>query len=333
VEGGGVIARRRFVILLGGAALLRPRLARADGTVKRLGVLMPTAEGDAETEELGGVFRRALEAQGWAGGRNLRFDYRWGDGDERRIDLLARQLVATSPDAIFAGGDPALAPLKHATRTIPIVFVSATDPLAQGFVKDLDHPGGNITGFANFSPAMAGRWLSLLKEIAPGLARVGVLYNPETAPYSDAYLQAIAARAPALAIKAAPAPIHDEDEIDRAVAALQGGGAGLVVPSDAFTLTHAQAVIAAAAKHRVPAVYAFDVFATNGGLVSYGIDLADEMRQAAHYVDRVLSGDNPGDLPVQMPSKFKLVINMRTAAALGLQVPDALQAEADVVIR
>lgn len=327
------IDRRALLALLGAAAATLPRRSRAQqgSTIKRLGVLMPTSEDDPETEQLGAEFRRALGRFGWTGGRNIRFDYRWGAGDQRRIDALALQLVAAAPDAIFAGGAPAVAPLKRATSTIPIVFVSASDPVDEGFVTDLAHPGGNITGFANFAPSMAGRWLSLLKEIAPATNRAAMLYNPVTAPYADTFRKWLEAAAPPLGIKLETAPVQDEDGIDPAFAALAGGSAGAVVPSDAFTLTHAQAIIAIAARHRVPAVYAFEVFPANGGLASYGVDLNEEMRQAATYVDRVLSGDKPGDLAVILPGKFTLALNLKTATALGLAIPPGLRSRADEV--
>jgi putative tryptophan/tyrosine transport system substrate-binding protein len=327
--------RRDLLATISGVAVgwTTAALAQQAGRTRQIGVLMPTAESDPETSELGAEFRRALQALGWTGGRNLRIDYRWGDGDARRIQSLATQLVATAPDVILAGGAPAVAPLKRATSTIPIVFVSASDPVAQGFVASLAHPGGNITGFTNYEPGMGGAWLGLLHEIAPAVARVGVLYNPTTAPYTDVFLRALNAAANPIAIRIDAAPVHDDGEIERAMAALGSSGqGGLIVPSDAFTLTHARTVIAAAAQHRLPAVYAFEVFATNGGLAAYGVDLAEQMRQAAKYVDRILSGDRPGDLPVLTPSKFTLVVNRKTATALGLALPPTLLARADEVI-
>lgn len=327
--------RRDLLAVFGGAATgwTTAALAQQSNRARHIGVLMPTAESDPETSELGAVFRRALQDLGWTGGRNLRIDYRWGGGDARRIASLAAELVAAAPDVILAGGAPAVTPLKRATSTIPIVFVSASDPVAQGFVASLAHPGGNITGFTNFEPGMGGKWLGLLNEIAPAVARVAVLFNPTTAPYTDLFLRALDAAARPIGIKIEAAPVHDDGEIDRAMAALgRAGQGGLVVPSDAFTLTHARAVITLAARHRLPAVYAFEVFATSGGLVSYGVDLAEQMRQAAKYVDRILSGNSPGDLPVLTPTKFNLVVNRKTATALGLTIPQSLLARADAVI-
>ncbi|HZT51312.1 MAG TPA: ABC transporter substrate-binding protein [Stellaceae bacterium] len=327
--------RRDLLALVGGAAASRATraLAQQGGRLRQIGILMPTAESDPESTDLGAVFRSALQDLGWTGGRNLRFDYRWGGGDARRIQSLASALVAARPDVILAGGAPAVAPLKRATSTIPIVFVSASDPVAQGFVASLAHPGGNITGFTNFAPGMGGAWLGLLHEIAPAVSRVGVLYNPVTAPYNDVFLRALAAAANPLGIGVAPAPVHDDTEIERAAQSFaRGGTGGLIVPSDAFTLTHAGAVIAAAARHKLPAVYPFATFAANGGLVAYGVDLPAQMRQAAKYVDRILSGDSPGDLPVLTPTTFRLVVNRKTATALGLTVPPTLLARADEVI-
>ena len=327
--------RRDLITMLGGAMLggAHVALAQQSDRLRRIGVLMPTAESDPETSDLGAVFRRAMQELGWTGGRNLRVDYRWGAGDARRIATLAQQMVADAPDAILAGGAPVVAPLQRATTTIPIVFISASDAVAQGFVQTLAHPGGNITGFTNFAPEMAGRWLALLREIEPFVARVAVLYNPATAPYTEWFLRALQGAPSAAGVKIEATPVHDEGEVDRAMDALQRTGhGGLMVPSDAFTLTHSQAVIDLAAKHRLPAIYAFRVFATNGGLVSYGVDLADQMRQAAKYIDRILSGTSPGDLPVQEPSKFQLVIDVKTAKTLGLTIPPTLLARADEVI-
>jgi putative tryptophan/tyrosine transport system substrate-binding protein len=325
--------RRDLLALAGAASLAGPHLARAQGQMKRIGVLMPNAESDPESVDLGAVFRQSMQELGWIGGRTARIDYRWGGGDQGRINNLAQQMVAGSPDVIFAGGYPAVAPLKRATSTIPIVFISVSDPIGAGFVQSLAHPGGNLTGFTSFEPSMGGKWLDLLKQAAPGVRRASVLYNPATAPYTNRFLDALKPVAPNYGVTISAAAVRDEGEIESAAAALEpGGDASLLVPSDAFTLTHAQAVIAAAARHRLPAVYAFRVFAENGGLLSYGVDLGDQMRQAAKYVDRILSGTSPADLPVQQPTRFELLINLKTAKSLGLTVPPALLASATEVI-
>jgi putative ABC transport system substrate-binding protein len=333
-QGNIPVGRRGLIALAGGAAVAwaLPARAQQSDRVRHIGILMPTAESDPETADLGAVFRQALQTLGWTGGRNLRIDYRWGAGDARRIDSYARELVAGAPDVILAGGAPAVAPLQRATSTIPIVFISASDPVAQGFVANPAHPGGNITGFTNFAPSMGGQWLGLLHEIAPGVTNVAVLFNPTTAPYTDRFLRSLDATASGVKVEAAR--VHDEAEIERAMAELERAGhGGLLVPSDAFTLTHSQAVIAMAAQHRLPAVYAFRVFAANGGLMSYGVDLEAQMRQAASYVDRILSGTSVADLPVQTPTNFTLAINLATAAALGLEVPPALSSRADELIK
>jgi putative tryptophan/tyrosine transport system substrate-binding protein len=327
--------RRDLVVMLGGAMLggAAAALAQDSDRLRHIGILMPTSENDPETSDLGAVFRQEMQELGWTGGRNLRVDYRWGDGDARRIATLATQMVADGPDVILAGGSPAVAPLQRATSTIPIVFISASDAVAQGFVQDLAHPGGNITGFTSFSPDMAERWLALLRQLDPFMARVAVLYNPATAPYTEWFLRAAQGAPSAEGVKIEPAAVHAESDIDRAMDALERAGhGGLLVPSDAFTLTHSQAVIDMAARHRLPAVYAFRVFAGNGGLASYGVDLAEQMRLAAKYIDRILSGTSPGDLPVQEPTKLQLAINVRTAKTLGLTVPQAVLARADEVI-
>jgi putative tryptophan/tyrosine transport system substrate-binding protein len=325
--------RRRDLLAAGAAAVLVPAGARAQGRMKRIGVLMPNAENDPESVDLGAIFRQSMQALGWIGGRTARIDYRWGGGDQARINSLAQQMVADQPDVILAGGAPVVAPLKGATSSIPIVFISVSDPVAQGFVQSLPQPGGNLTGFTSFEPSMGGKWLDLLKQVAPATHRAAVLYNPVTAPYTDLFLKALVPVEANYGVKTAAAPVHDENEIEQACAAQEtGGGGSLLVPSDAFTLTHAQAVIASAARHRLPAVYAFRVFAQQGGLMSYGVDLSDQMRQAAKYVDRILSGSSPGELPVQQPTRFELLINEKTAGVLGLTVPPTLLASAVEVI-
>ncbi len=329
------LRRREFVAMLAAAAAVRASIAFAQdhGRTRRIGVLMPIAESDPEAEDLGAPFRARLQELGWTGGRNLHIDYRWAGGDADRIRTYASELVALGPDVILAGGAPVVAPLERATQTIPIVFVAVSDPVSQGFVADMAHPGGNVTGFTNFAPSMGGKWLALLKEMAPRTSHVGVLYNPRTAPYTDRFMHSVAAAAPGLSVTARAVAAADEDGIETGIAGIaRTANGGLLVPSDAFTLAHYGAVVAAAARHGVPAIYGFRVFAENGGLASWGVDLHDEMRQAASYIDRILSGTSPGDLPVQEPSAFQLVVNAKTAKALGLTLPPALLARADEVI-
>ncbi len=330
----GLLPRRELITVLGAMALApRVAFAQQSGGAKRIGVLMPTSENDPEVSDLGAVFRQALQELGWIGGRNLSVDYRWGGGDARRIATLAVQMVASAPDTILAGGAPVVAPLKRATTTIPIVFISASDPVGQGFVASLSHPGGNITGFTNFEPSMGGKWLGLLKEIAPGLAHATVLYNPVTAPYADRFLRSVQGAGPALGVAVDGVQLHDEGDIEPALAALaKKGGGGLLLPSDVFTLNHADAVVALASQYRLPAIYAFRVIATRGGLVSWGVDLGEQMRLAAKYIDRILSGTSPGDLPVLQPTRFTLVVNKKAATAIGLVLPPAVLARADEVI-
>ncbi len=326
--------RRDLLAALGALAFApRPALAQQSGGTKRIGILMPTAENDPEVSDLGAIFRQAMQELGWVGGRNLSIDYRWGGGDPRRIATLAVQMVATAPDVILAGGEPVVAPLKRATSTIPIVFISASDPVGQGLVADLAHPGGNITGFTNFEPTMGEKWLALLKQMAPGLAHVGVLYNPATAPYVAPFLRSVEGAAPALGIAVDGVQLREEGEIAPAMAAIATkGGGGLLLPSDVFTLNHAETIVALASQYRLPAIYAFRVIAVEGGLVSWGVDLGAQMRLAAKYIDRILSGTSPGDLPVQQPTRFTLVINKKTAAAIGLVLSPAVLARADEVI-
>ena len=263
----------------------------------------------------------------------MRIDYRWGAGDPRRIAAYAQELATLRPNVILAGGAPALAALKRVTSTIPVVFISVTDPVGQGFVQSLAHPGGNVTGFTNFDPATGGRWLALLREVAPAVKRVAVLYNPATAPYTEGFLQAIAPVAQGYGMTVAAARVGDVGAMQTALAELAAEpNSGLLVPSDAYTYSHADEVTAAAARHRLPAIYAFRIFAASGGLMSYGVNLTAEMRQAAAYVDRVLNGDKPADLPVQQPSKFELIVNLKAAKAQDIPVPQTLIAQADEVI-
>jgi putative tryptophan/tyrosine transport system substrate-binding protein len=328
-----IIGRRRF--LLGAGALLVPARAFAQQAerVRRIAALMPTSESDSETPGLGAAFRRALQDFGWTSGKNLRVDYRWGGGDANRIAAYAAQIVADQPEVILAGGAPAVVPLKRATDSIPIVFIATSDPIAQGFVSNLAHPGGNITGFTNFAPTMGADWLRLLKEVAPAVNHVGVLYNPKTAPYTQSFISAAQAAAGPLAIKVSGAPVGDDAEIATTITAIgRAPGGGLLVPSDAFTYTHSLKIVGQAARNRLPAIYAFRVFAASGGLISYGVDLLQQTRQAAAYVDRILFGTSPGDLPVQPPSRLRLVINKKTATDLGLTLPPALLARADLVL-
>jgi putative tryptophan/tyrosine transport system substrate-binding protein len=326
--------RREFITLLGGAAAW-PLMARAQQTerVRRIGILHPLAASDPEGQLRDSILRQRLEELGWRDGYNVRIDYRWASGDTVRIRALAAELVSLKPDAILGASTPVVAALRAETSTIPIVFVQVIDPVAAGFVTSLARPGGNLTGITNFEFSVGGKWLETLKEILPQLARVAVLYNPKTAPYAPSLLRSIEAAALSFAMEAIDTPVRDSAETERAIDAFaQKPNSGLLVLPDASTLLDRDLIIARSAQHRLPAVYPFRYFAVNGGLVSYGTDAADTHRQAVSYVDRILRGTKPEELPVQAPNKFELVINLKTAKALGLEVPPTLLARADEVI-
>ena len=332
--------RRDVITLLGGAAvapsLLWPHTARAQqpGRVRRIGVLMGIAESDPERQAFVSAFTRALADSGWREGSNIRIDYRWGAGDRDRIRGFAHELVELQPDLIVGHTTPVVAALKQQTRIIPIVFIQVSDPVGSGFISGFAEPGGNITGFTNLESSMSSKLVELLKEIAPGVTRIALMFNPETAPSGGSYfLRPVEAAAPALKVKILPAPVHDAAEIDAAITALtREPGAGLIVMPDVFVLAHREQLLALTEQHRLPAAYAYRLFAASGGLMSYGTDLVDLFRRAAPYVDRVLKGAKPAELPVQQPVKFELVINLKTAKALGLTIPLTLQAAADEVI-
>jgi putative ABC transport system substrate-binding protein len=328
-----MIRRRDFITLLGGAAAW-PLAARAQQgeRVRRIGVLMPFDENDPVQKTYVSAFTRALAGLGWTDGGNVRMDVRWGRADINRIQALAQELVGLQPDIIFTWGTPPSVALQRETRTIPIVFASVTDPVAQHIIPRLDRPSGNITGFANYEAPLGGKWLELLSEIAPGLNRAGIMFNPGTAPVS-AFMPSIEMAARSLKVVPIFAPVHSDGEIETAIIALgREPGGGLVVMPDTFTVGHRAPIILAAARNNVPAVYADSVIARDGGLLSYAVDRVDLFRRAASYVDRILRGDKPGDLPVQLPTKFEMVLNLKTAKALGLAVPPSIVLRADEVI-
>ena len=300
--------------------------------MRRVGVLQATAENDPETQARTKAFRQGLAALGWTEGRDILIDYRYAAGDAARIKAYAAEMVSAGPDLILANSTPVVAALRQG-NPLPIVFVQVTDPIGQGFVASLARPGGNITGFTAFEPAMGSKWLAMLKEIAPGVARVALMFNPDTAPFARMFWQPVEDAAPSFDVKPIQAPVRDVGEIEHAIEALaRDGNGGLMVLPDISTTNHRDLIIALAARHRLPAVYPFRYFAANGGLMSYGIDVADVYRRAASYVDRILKGEKPSDLPVQAPTKFELVINLKTAKALGLTVPISMQQRADEVI-
>jgi putative ABC transport system substrate-binding protein len=325
--------RRSFITLLGGAAAW-PLAARAQqgGRMRRIGVLMAGDENDREGKLRYSALSQALGGLGWTDGRNVRMDLRWGGGDINGIRAHAQELVGLQPDIILTIGATATAALQRETRTIPVVFASVGDPVASGIVARLDRPGGNVTGFALNEASLGGKWLKLLSEIAPGLKRVAIMFNPDTAPAS-AYMPSLEMAARSFKIELTIAPVHTDVEIETSIKALgREPGGGLVVTPDAFTNTHRETIVLAAARNKVPAVYGISDMTRHGGLLSYGADLVEALRRVATYVDRILRGAKPGDLPVQLPTKFEMVVNRKTATALGLAIPPSILLRADEVI-
>jgi putative tryptophan/tyrosine transport system substrate-binding protein len=326
--------RRELIALLGGAALTRPKLALAQDLMRCVGMLMPFAEDDPEAVIRIAALRQKLQELGWAFGRNFRIEPRWAGGDLDRTRMFAAELAAIAPDVILAAGTPALTALTKETRGVPIVFVAVPDPVGQGLVASLARPGGNATGFANLDFPVGGKWLELLTAIAPGVSRVILLFNPETAAGGgSSLLQLLEEGAGSLSLESTGGPVHERGDIERTIATFaRGPNGGMLVLPDNFINAHRELIVALAEKHRLPAIYPSRFFVTAGGLVSYGIDVLDMYRGAASYIDRILKGANPGDLPVQQPTKFELVINLKTAKAFGLTVPPSLLARADEVI-
>ena len=327
--------RRDFIAGLGGAAAW-PAATRsqqsASGT-RRIGVVMVNSEGDPDGQVRVKAFLQGLEELGWREGRNLRIDYRWGAGEPDRARAFAAELVALAPDAILANGSPAVAALQHATRSIPVVFVVVTDPVGAGFVESRARPGANITGFSTFEAEIGGKWLELLKEIAPDLRRAAGILDPNFKAFAGLW-RAIEDLAPQSGVEARGLPFRDPaDDIESAVTTFaQEPGGGLIVLPTAINNLARRRIFAIAARHRLPAVYPFRHYAADGGLMTYGFDTPDLFRRGASYVDRILKGDKPAHMPVQAPTKYEMVINMKTALALGLTVPPTLLARADEVI-
>jgi ABC-type uncharacterized transport system substrate-binding protein len=327
--------RREFITLLGGAAVASPVAVRAQQTdrMRRIGVLMGWAESDPATQSLVATFRDVLAKFGWRQGENLRIELRWGNGNAARIAAFAKELVDLRPDAIIGQTTPVIRALARETQAIPIVFVQVSDPIGSGFAASFARPGGNITGFTTDNSAQGGKWVELLKEIAPHTVRIALLFNPATAAPPKYFLPSIQAAASSFALQASAAPVHSKDEIDGVVAAiaLKPGG-GLIATPDPFNVANRDLIISLAAHYGVPAIYFNRFFADSGGLIVYGSPFAEFFRQAAGYVNRILKGTKPADLPVQAPTKFELIINVKTAKALGLTVPPTLLALADEVI-
>jgi putative tryptophan/tyrosine transport system substrate-binding protein len=328
------MSRREFITLLCGAAVAWPLAVRAQQPerVRRIGVLMNVAAADPEGQAQVAAFLQALQQLGWDEGRNVRIDTRWGENDVERDRRYATELLAFAPDVILASGSLSVAALRHVTHTSPIVFAGVSDPVGAGFVDTLARPGGNVTGFMIFEYSVSGKWLELLKEIAPRIMRAAVLRDSAN-PAGIAQFGAIQAVAQSLGVALRPVDIHDAGEIERSIASFaRAANGGLIVTPGASVSAHHDLIVMLAARYKLPAVYSSRPMVIGGGLICYGPDIADQFRQAAGYVDRILKGEKPADLPVQAPTKYELVINLKTAKALGLTVPETLLARANEVI-
>ena len=329
-----MIRRRKFITLLGGVAAAWPLAARAQQPerMRRIGVLIPYAADDPEGQARIAAFLQGLQQLGWAIGRNVRIDTRWATTNAAEIRRHVAELVALAPDVILATGTSTVGPLLQATRTVPIVFPAIGDPVGAGFVDSLARPGGNATGFMSYEYSLSGKWLELLKQIAPGVTRVAILRDAAVSigPVQFGVIQAVA---PSLRVDINPINMRDAGEIERAIAAFAGSpNGGLILTAGAMGLLHRDLIVTLAARHKLPAVYPYRHIVTGGGLISYGADYTDQYRRAAGYVDRILKGEKPADLPVQAPTRYELVINLKTAKALGLEVPASVLARADEVI-
>jgi putative tryptophan/tyrosine transport system substrate-binding protein len=329
------VRRRTFIAGLGSAAVW-PVVARGQqaGLVRHIAVLTSSDENDPKAKGDLTAFLKGLAELGWIDGHNVHIDYRWTAGSAERAPIFAKELADQQPDVILAESTPQTAALQRETRSIPIVFVGVSDPVGSGFVTNLRRPGGNITGFGWMEPTMGGKWLELLVEIPPSVKRVAAVFNPESAPYVPSYyLPSLEAAARSLKVDTFLAPVHDDVEIKSVIASLgHEPGGGLIAMSDGFLVVHRTTIITATAQHNVPAIYFSNRFVTDGGLLSYSGDLRDHFRRAATYIDRILRGAKPSDLPVQLPVKFQTVVNAKTAKALGLTVPQSILLRADEVI-
>ena len=331
---GGSMRRREFIRIIAGSAAVLPlaTFAQQPERMRRIGVLMPSAADDAEYQTRMAAFLQELQRLGWSDGRNVRIDSRWAAGDANLIRKYAAELIALAPDVILAPGSTSVGPLLQATRTVPIVFTTLLDPVGAGFVDSLARPGGNATGFIAFEYGLSGKWLELLKQIAPSLTRVAILRDPATAAGIGQFA-AIQSVAPSFAVELRPIDVREAGEIERAVTTFaRSSNGGLIVTAGSGSAIHGDLIITLAARHKLPAIYGDRHFVTGGGLISYGPDRVDQYRQAAGYIDRIFKGEKPADLPVQAPTKYELVINRKTAKALGLTVPPTLLASADEVI-
>jgi putative tryptophan/tyrosine transport system substrate-binding protein len=329
--------RRELVLLLGAGIIGLPCSARSQRPSRRIGALMVFAADDAEAQIRVRVLEQGLRDLGWEQGRNVAIEYRWAAGDLNRLRMFAQELVGLRPDIIVAQGTPSVIAIRQQTDTLPIVFVGVTDPIASALTKSLSHPSGNFTGLTNFEPSMTGKSLELLKEAAPKIIRIALMFNPETAPGTSAgqpfLLSPFEAIAPSFAVETIPTPVHDDVGIESVMAALgRDPGSGLVLLPDTFMVARRKQVVGLANRYHVPAIYPFRYFATDGGLMSYGPNNLDTWRRVAGYVDRLLRGAVPADLPIEQPLKYELVVNVKTAIALGLVIPPMLLARADEVI-
>ena len=326
--------RREFIIMLAGAAATSPFVARAQQSelTRRIGVLMLYPGNDPQGQLRAAAFQRQLEKAGWTVGGNLKINYHWGTGDADWVRSAAAQVLRQAPDVMLANGDAAAKAAQQSTRTVPLIFIGGGDPVGDGLVQSLAHPGGNLTGFAVMEPSLGAKLLGMLKQVAPRVTRVAILLNPDNVTHQR-ILALLVAAAPKFAVEVAQAPVREPAEIEAAMT--QWGREpdyGLIVPSDPSTNSQRKLIIELAARHRLPTIYALRSATADGGLMSYGVDIPDLFRQAAIYADRILKGEKPADLPVQLPSKFELVINLKTAKTLGLDVPPSLLATADEVI-
>jgi putative tryptophan/tyrosine transport system substrate-binding protein len=329
-----MMQRREFIAALGGAvAWPLAAHAQADDKTRRIGVLSLLAESDAQQQNWDKAFRQRLSELGWIDGRNVRLDYRWAAGNVERLQMFARELIELDPDVLVAVTTPPTAALQRETKTIPIVFTVVSDPVGSGFVASLSNPGGNITGFINIEGSLGGKWPELIRDVAPRIARVAVMFNPNTAPYAGYYVETFQSAAAALSIEPIEYEVHSPAEIEAAMTKLGGiADTGLVIIPDTFAVVHRQTIISLADRYRLPTIYPFDFFVSDGGLMSYGVDLTDLFRGAASYVDRILRGAKPSELAVQIPTKFQLAINLKTAKALGISFSQMMVARADEVI-
>jgi putative ABC transport system substrate-binding protein len=327
--------RREFLGVIGAAAAALPVVGRAQQPerMRRIGWMDFVPESDPATPARVSAFREGMEKQGWVLGRNLAIDYRWSIFDMERARAAAEELLNLAPDVMFCAGSPATLALQRATRTVPVVFITVSEPVSQGIVASLSRPGGNLTGFSYLEPTIGAKWLELLTAIAPGVNRVALMFNPTSSPYSRLFYQTIEAATLKFAVQAFMALVHDASEIEPIIAKLgREPGGGLIVSADAFNLANRKLIMDLAARHRVPAIYGFPALAAEGGLIYYNVEFIDQYRSAAVYVARILRGEKAGDLPVQQPARFELRINMQTAKSLGLDVPPTLLALADEVI-